>query len=185
MVRQAGGAPVGQLGRLRPIVNRPTAAIAADSGGSQPPRRLPACPTSRQRFHFNVVHPWCLGKSTKLPLDWFERSNSGQIALRRIILWKMPSVDNVRPNPEELLRKVQADERRESRGRLKVFLGYASRVGKSFRMFDEGRRRKERGQDVVVAAIQFPLTPDLEALMATLEYIPTLKEVYAGNEYEV
>ena len=64
----------------------------------------------------------------------------------------MPSVDSCRPNPEELLRKVQADERRESRGRLKVFLGYASRVGKSFRMFDEGRRRKERGQDVVVAA---------------------------------
>src|ERR1039458_7408822 len=58
MVRQAGGAPVGQLGKLRPIVNRPTAAIAADSGGSQPPRRLPACPTSRQRFHFNVVHPF-------------------------------------------------------------------------------------------------------------------------------
>src|ERR1039457_5908476 len=26
-------------------------------GGSQPPRRLPACPTSRQRFHFYVVHP--------------------------------------------------------------------------------------------------------------------------------
>jgi len=68
---------------------------------------------------------------------------------RRIILWKMPSLDNPRPNPEELLRRVQADERKESRGRLKVFLGYASRVGKSFRMFDEGRRRKERGQDAV------------------------------------
>ena len=40
------------------------------------------------------------------------------------------------------------------RGRLKVFLGYASGVGKSFRMFDEARRRKERGQDMVVAALQ-------------------------------
>jgi two-component system sensor histidine kinase KdpD len=80
---------------------------------------------------------------------------------------------------------VQAEERRARRGRLKVFLGYASRVGKSFRMLDEGRRRKERGEDVVVASIQFPLTPDLEALMATLEYIPVLKEAYAGNEYEV
>src|ERR1017187_4685839 len=33
---------VGQLGKLRPIVNRPDAALAPDGGGSQPPRRLPA-----------------------------------------------------------------------------------------------------------------------------------------------
>jgi two-component system sensor histidine kinase KdpD len=97
----------------------------------------------------------------------------------------LPASIDKRPNPEELLRRVQAEERRARRGRLKVFLGYASRVGKSFRMLDEGRRRKERGEDVVVASIQFPLTPDLEALMATLEYIPVFKETYAGNEYEV
>ncbi|HTT64893.1 MAG TPA: hypothetical protein VMG35_23740 [Bryobacteraceae bacterium] len=97
----------------------------------------------------------------------------------------MPSNIDHRPSPEELLRRVQAEERRARRGRLKVFLGYASRVGKSFRMLDEGRRRKERGEDVVVAAIQQPLTPDLEALMANLEYIPALKGTYAGNEYEV
>src|ERR1035438_7099458 len=58
-VRKAAGAFVGQLGQLRPIVKRPDAALAPDGGGSQPPRRLPACPTSRQRFHFYVVHP-CL-----------------------------------------------------------------------------------------------------------------------------
>ena len=68
----------------------------------------------------------------------------------------LPASIDKRPSPEELLRRVQAEERRERRGRLKVFLGYASRVGKSFRMLDEGRRRKERGEDVVVAAIQFP-----------------------------
>src|ERR1017187_7900523 len=56
-VRKAAGAFVGQLGKLRPIINRPDAALAPDGGGSQPPRRLPACPTSRQRFHFYVVHP--------------------------------------------------------------------------------------------------------------------------------
>src|ERR1039457_2232105 len=56
-VRKAAGAFVGQLGKLRAIVNRADAALAPDGGGSQPPRRLPACPTSRQRFHFYVVHP--------------------------------------------------------------------------------------------------------------------------------
>lgn len=40
------------------------------------------------------------------------------------------------------------------RGRLKVFLGYAAGVGKSLRMLDEGRRRKQRGEDVVVVAAQ-------------------------------
>lgn len=59
-------------------------------------------------------------------------------------------------------------------GRLKVFLGYASGVGKSFRMFDEGRRRKERGQDVVVGATQTKLAPEIEPLLNALEIIPTL-----------
>jgi len=77
-----------------------------------------------------------------------------------------------RPNPEELLRRVQAEERREQRGRLKVFLGYASRVGKSFRMFDEGRRRKERGQDVVIGAIQRDVTPDVRDIVSRFEIMP-------------
>jgi len=59
-------------------------------------------------------------------------------------------------------------------GRLKVFLGYASGVGKSFRMFDEGRRRKERGQDVVVGAVQGKITAEIEPTLAALEVIPML-----------
>jgi two-component system, OmpR family, sensor histidine kinase KdpD len=97
----------------------------------------------------------------------------------------MPSPDTRRPNPEELLRKVQADERRESRGRLKVFLGYASRVGKSFRMFDEGRRRKERGQDVVVGALQSGTTPDLQEILSHLEVVPAISTMYGGREYHI
>ena len=61
-----------------------------------------------------------------------------------------------------------------ARGRLKVFLGYASGVGKSFRMFDEGRRRRDRGQDVVVGALQAKVPAELEPLLASLEIIPTL-----------
>jgi two-component system sensor histidine kinase KdpD len=61
-----------------------------------------------------------------------------------------------------------------TRGRLKVFLGYASGVGKSFRMFDEGRRRRDRGQDVLVGALQPKVPPELEPLLSSLEIIPTL-----------
>jgi two-component system, OmpR family, sensor histidine kinase KdpD len=87
----------------------------------------------------------------------------------------MPSAIR-RRTPEELLRQVQAEEEYERRGRLKVFLGYASGVGKSFRMLDEGRRRSERGQDVVVGAIQPKTPPEIEGLLRKLEVIP-LREV--------
>ncbi len=70
------------------------------------------------------------------------------------------------------MQQAQAEEEYEQRGRLKVFLGYASGVGKSFRMLDEGRRRRERGQDVVVGAIQPTLPPEIEAVLGKLEVIP-------------
>jgi two-component system sensor histidine kinase KdpD len=79
-----------------------------------------------------------------------------------------------RPDPEALLRQVQAAERAAGRAPLKVFLGYASGVGKSFRMFDEGRRRRERGQDVVVAATQPDMDPDAAEAAGRLETIPAL-----------
>ncbi len=83
----------------------------------------------------------------------------------------MPSAIR-RRSPEELLQQLQAEEDYDRRGRLKVFLGYASGVGKSFRMLDEGRRRQERGQDVVVGAIQPKTSPEIEAVLSKLEVIP-------------
>jgi len=90
-----------------------------------------------------------------------------------------------RPDPEELLRRVQAEEQRAGRSRLKVFLGYAPRVGKSLRMFDEGRRRKLRGEDVVVGAVQDNVTPDVREIVSRLEVVPCIREQHAGREYEV
>jgi two-component system sensor histidine kinase KdpD len=77
-----------------------------------------------------------------------------------------------RPDPEALLRKIQEQEAHEARGRLKIFLGYAPRVGKSQRMFDEGCRRKKRGQDVVVGAIQDRGSEEIRALIGQFEVIP-------------
>jgi two-component system, OmpR family, sensor histidine kinase KdpD len=80
-----------------------------------------------------------------------------------------------RPSPEQLLAQIQFEERRSRRGRLKVFLGYSAGVGKSFKMFDEGRRRRERGEDVVVCAAQPKYSAEVEAILQKLEMIPTLK----------
>jgi len=76
-------------------------------------------------------------------------------------------------DPDALLRHVEAAERAGRRGQLKIFLGYASGVGKSFKLFDEGRRRRERGEDVVVAATQSDSAPGILDLIRQLETIPT------------
>ncbi len=77
----------------------------------------------------------------------------------------MSGAESIRPGA------AQGDS---SRGRLKVFLGYASGVGKSFRMFDEARRRKERGQDVVVGALQPRVPAELRPILSSLEIVPTI-----------
>ena len=82
------------------------------------------------------------------------------------------AVTERKPTPEQLLQQLESDEEHQARGRLKVFLGYASGVGKSFRMLDEGRRRYERGQDVVIGALQSKLSADAQQTVATLEVIP-------------
>jgi len=86
----------------------------------------------------------------------------------------MAARDTSRPDPDELLRQIQAQETSDARGRLKIFLGYAPRVGKSFRMFDEGRRRLSRGQDVVVGVIQSKGASELDSLIREFEVIPPL-----------
>jgi two-component system, OmpR family, sensor histidine kinase KdpD len=82
------------------------------------------------------------------------------------------TVENSR-DPDALLRQAEAAERAKHRGQLKIFLGYASGVGKSFKLFDEGRRRRERGEDVVVAATQPVSASEAAQIIRALEVIPT------------
>jgi len=79
-----------------------------------------------------------------------------------------------RKTPEEYLRDCEAEEQADaaSKGYLKIFLGYASGVGKSYRMLDEARRRRARGQDVVVGAMQPQVPAEVEPLLRNLEVIP-------------
>jgi two-component system sensor histidine kinase KdpD len=91
----------------------------------------------------------------------------------------MPDSEQRRQDPEQILRQVEAEARSQARGQLKVFLGYASGVGKSFRMFDEGRRRKERGEDIVVAAAQPEVSAGMGALLSSSETIPMRTDLSA------
>jgi len=81
----------------------------------------------------------------------------------------------LRRDPQRLLEQIEEEERRKKRGRLKIFLGYASGVGKSAKMLAEGLRRRERGEDVVVGAVQPKSSPEIDRLVSQHEVIPTLK----------
>ncbi len=80
-----------------------------------------------------------------------------------------------RPSPERLLKQVQAEESKRWGAKLKIFLGYTPGVGKSYRMLDEARRRHERGEDVIVGAVQGRQSEEVQALLDKLEMIPPLE----------
>jgi len=89
-----------------------------------------------------------------------------------------------RRTPDELLQDVQAEEDAARRGRLKIFLGYASGVGKTVRMLAEAVRRRERGEDVVVGAVQPQAPPEAQELLRKLEVI-SLKVAGQGTARDV
>ncbi|MDX3073762.1 ATP-binding protein [Streptomyces sp. MI02-7b] len=68
-------------------------------------------------------------------------------------------------------------------GKLKVFLGAAPGVGKTYRMLDEGRRRAARGTDVVVGYVECHKRPHTEAKLDGLEIVPRAARSYRGADF--
>src|SRR5712692_9234875 len=80
--------------------------------------------------------------------------------------------DHSRPDPDKLLERVQAEERQQQRGKLKIFLGYAAGVGKTFSMLEAAHQRKAEGVDVVVGYVETHHRAETEAKIGDLEIIP-------------
>lgn len=70
-----------------------------------------------------------------------------------------------------------------SRGRLKIFLGMAAGVGKTYTMLSEAHRRMSRGEDVVIGYLEPHDRPETAALSAGLETIPPKRIVHRGVEF--
>jgi two-component system sensor histidine kinase KdpD len=71
-----------------------------------------------------------------------------------------------------------------SRGQLRIYLGAAAGVGKTYAMLSEGHRRAERGADVVVGFTETHGRPQTAALIEGLEVVPRKKLSYRGSEWE-
>ncbi len=70
-----------------------------------------------------------------------------------------------------------------TRGELRVYLGAAPGVGKTFAMLGEGHRRAERGTDVVVGFVEDHDRPQTKALVAGLEVIPRIDRAHRGGTF--
>jgi two-component system sensor histidine kinase KdpD len=84
-----------------------------------------------------------------------------------------------RPSADEVLARLHA-ETGSDRGRLRVYLGMAPGVGKTFRMLEEAHRRVERGTDLVVGFVEAHGRPRTIDLLDGLEIVPRQRIEYRG-----
>jgi two-component system sensor histidine kinase KdpD len=78
--------------------------------------------------------------------------------------------------PEDFLELVE----RARRGRLKLYVGFAAGVGKTYRMLQEGHDLRRRGVDVVIAFVEPHGRPETSALIEGLEVVPRRRIEYRG-----
>ncbi len=86
-----------------------------------------------------------------------------------------------RPNPEDFLRLIE----RSRLGKLKIYLGHAAGVGKTYAMLEEAHRLKKAGVDVVIGWIEPHGRKETEELIGDLEIIPRKKVPHAGGTVEI
>ena len=92
--------------------------------------------------------------------------------------------ESPRPDPDDLLARVQAKELKERRGKLKIFLGYAAGVGKTYAMLEAARAQRGGGGDVVAAYVETHGRRETEALLDGLPAIPRRFSVHRGIRLE-
>src|SRR3954471_1424914 len=71
-----------------------------------------------------------------------------------------------------------------ARGKLRIYLGAAPGVGKTFAMLNEGRRRSARGTDVVVGYVETHARPRTEEQISDLDVVPRRRIEYRGTSFE-
>lgn len=83
-----------------------------------------------------------------------------------------------RPNPEELLKAIKNEESAEKKGRLKIFLGMAAGVGKTYAMLEEAQKLKNENINVAIGIIETHKRKETEKLVEGLNIIPEKTVIY-------
>ncbi|WP_423371335.1 DUF4118 domain-containing protein [Burkholderia sp. LMG 32019] len=86
-----------------------------------------------------------------------------------------------RPDPDQLLDKLQRDEEKQRRGQLKIFFGASAGVGKTYAMLQAARQRLQEGVDVVVGIVETHGRSETAALLGGLDVLPLARIDYRGR----
>ncbi|QOH35248.1 DUF4118 domain-containing protein [Burkholderia cepacia] len=86
-----------------------------------------------------------------------------------------------RPDPDQLLDKLQRDEEKQRRGQLKIFFGASAGVGKTYAMLQAARQRLQEGVDVVVGIVETHGRSETAALLDGLDVLPLARFDYRGR----
>lgn len=86
-----------------------------------------------------------------------------------------------RPNPDELLARVEREKTRASRGHLKIFFGAAAGVGKTYAMLLAAREKRAENIDIIIGLVETHGRKETAALLKGLEVLPAKKIEYRGT----
>ncbi|AOR69185.1 two-component system sensor histidine kinase KdbD [Burkholderia stabilis] len=86
-----------------------------------------------------------------------------------------------RPDPDQLLDKLQRDEEKQRRGQLKIFFGASAGVGKTYAMLQAARQRLQDGVDVVIGVVETHGRSETVALLDGLDVLPPARIDYRGR----
>ncbi|HXV80204.1 MAG TPA: sensor histidine kinase KdpD [Candidatus Binatia bacterium] len=90
-------------------------------------------------------------------------------------------MDEKRPNPDALLKRVQAEESRQLEGKLKIFFGANPGVGKTYAMLEAAHEQRRDGVDVVIGVVETHGRAETETLVEGLELLPRKPVEYRGT----
>lgn len=96
------------------------------------------------------------------------------------IITEIPNRNGGRPSPESLLKMVQENER----AKLRVYIGAAAGVGKTFQMLEDAHALRKQGIDVVIAVVETHGRAETKELIRDLEIVPPKKYEYRGAVFE-
>ncbi|WHZ28219.1 MAG: Osmosensitive K+ channel histidine kinase KdpD [Nitrospira sp.] len=90
-------------------------------------------------------------------------------------------MDTQRPDPDALLKRVQADEARRVEGKLKIFFGANPGVGKTYAMLEAAHQQRHDGVDIVIGVVETHGRVETQALVNGLEVVPRRAVEYRGT----
>jgi two-component system, OmpR family, sensor histidine kinase KdpD len=96
----------------------------------------------------------------------------------------MDQIDELRPNPDDLLASLKDEEESGRKGKLKIFFGMCAGVGKTYAMLQTAQAEKTKGADVIIGYVEAHKRPETTILTEGLETIPCKKTEYKGTYQE-